>query len=62
VIVELVGREWEMAGADRFLDDVADGPAALVLEGEPGIGKTTVWRDPRLSAESLLSRPRLSNV
>jgi DNA-binding NarL/FixJ family response regulator len=44
VIVELVGREWEMAGADRFLDDVADGPAALILEGEPGIGKTTVWR------------------
>jgi DNA-binding NarL/FixJ family response regulator len=42
--VELVGRQWEMAEADRFLDDVADGPAALVLEGEPGIGKTTVWR------------------
>jgi DNA-binding CsgD family transcriptional regulator len=42
--VELVGRQWEMAGADRFLDDLADGPAALVLEGEPGIGKTTVWR------------------
>ena len=42
--MELVGRQWEMARADRFLDDVADGPAALVLEGEPGIGKTTVWR------------------
>jgi predicted ATPase len=34
-----------MAEADRFLDGVADGPpAALVLGGEPGIGKTTVWR------------------
>ena len=42
--MELVGRQWEMARADRFLDDVADGPAALVLEGDPGIGKTTVWR------------------
>ena len=43
--MELVGRQWEMAEADRFLDGVADGPpAALVLEGEPGIGKTTVWR------------------
>jgi DNA-binding CsgD family transcriptional regulator len=43
--VELVGRQWEMTEADRFLDGVADGPpAALVLEGEPGIGKTTVWR------------------
>jgi len=42
--VELVGRQWEMAGADRFLDAVSAGPAALVLEGEPGIGKTTIWR------------------
>src|SRR5262245_31027189 len=42
--MELVGRQWEMTGAERFLDDVTDGPAALVLEGEPGIGKTTVWR------------------
>jgi DNA-binding CsgD family transcriptional regulator len=50
--VELVGRQWEMAAADRFLDDVADGPpAALVLEGEPGIGKTTVWRAIRDSAQ-----------
>ena len=42
--VDLVGRQWEMAGADRFLDAVSAGPAALVLEGEPGIGKSTVWR------------------
>jgi DNA-binding CsgD family transcriptional regulator/tetratricopeptide (TPR) repeat protein len=33
-----------MASVDRFLDLLADGPAALVLEGDPGIGKTTVWR------------------
>ena len=42
--MELVGRQWEMAEADRFLDGVADGPpAALVLEGEPESAKT-VWR------------------
>ena len=28
---------------DRFLDVLSEA-AALVLEGEPGIGKTTVWR------------------
>jgi DNA-binding CsgD family transcriptional regulator len=33
-----------MAGVDRFLDLLTEGPSALVLEGEPGIGKTTVWR------------------
>src|SRR6266511_738687 len=33
-----------MAGADRFLDAVSAGPAALVLEGESGIGKTTIRR------------------
>jgi len=42
--VQLVGRQWENAGVDRFLDLLPRGPAALVLEGEAGIGKTTVWR------------------
>ena len=42
--MELIGRQWEIAGADRFLDDISAGPAAMVLEGDPGIGKTTVWR------------------
>jgi DNA-binding CsgD family transcriptional regulator len=42
--VELIGRQWEIAGADRFLDDIAAGPGAMVLEGDAGIGKTTVWR------------------
>ncbi|KUI14158.1 LuxR family transcriptional regulator [Mycobacterium sp. GA-1285] len=26
-----------------FLDSVAQGPSALLIEGEPGIGKTTLW-------------------
>ncbi len=42
--MEVVGRQWEQDRVDRFLGLVQEGPAALVLEGEPGIGKTTVWR------------------
>jgi DNA-binding CsgD family transcriptional regulator len=42
--VQLAGRRSEMAGVDRFLAILPDGPAALALEGHPGIGKTTVWR------------------
>jgi DNA-binding CsgD family transcriptional regulator len=42
--VQPVGRQWESAGVERFLDLLPRGPAALVLEGEAGIGKTTVWR------------------
>jgi DNA-binding CsgD family transcriptional regulator/tetratricopeptide (TPR) repeat protein len=42
--VQLVGRRSEMSGVNRFLELLPEGPAALVLEGDPGIGKTTVWR------------------
>jgi DNA-binding CsgD family transcriptional regulator len=42
--VEVIGRRGEQQRVDRFLDALPDGPAALVLEGAPGIGKTTVWR------------------
>jgi DNA-binding CsgD family transcriptional regulator len=39
---DIVGREHELAAISDFLD--ADGlPCAVVVEGEPGIGKTTVW-------------------
>ena len=41
---EIVGRATELARLDAFLDAVANGPAALVVEGEPGIGKTTLWK------------------
>ena len=40
---DVVGREDELAAIARFLE--AEGrPCAVVVEGEPGIGKTTVWR------------------
>jgi DNA-binding CsgD family transcriptional regulator len=39
----MIGRERELAVADDFLDRLTEGASALVLEGEPGIGKTTLW-------------------
>jgi predicted ATPase len=39
----IVGRERELAAVGAFLTAVPDGPRALLLEGEAGIGKTTVW-------------------
>ena len=42
---EIVGRDAELASIARFLHDVGrHGAGALLLEGELGIGKTTVWR------------------
>jgi DNA-binding CsgD family transcriptional regulator len=40
---EIVGREAELASVRAFIEEVGDGPAALVLEGEAGIGKSTLW-------------------
>ena len=39
----LVGREAELALVGRALDSVRAGPAAFVIQGEPGIGKTILW-------------------
>ena len=39
----VVGRDVELAQARRFLDSLALEPGALLVEGEAGIGKTTVW-------------------
>ena len=39
----VVGRERELAAARRLLDEAVQRPAGLVLTGEAGIGKTTVW-------------------
>jgi DNA-binding CsgD family transcriptional regulator len=47
---DVVGRESELAILDRFLDSVPTGQSALLLFGEAGIGKTTVWRDGVTSA------------
>ena len=44
MVFEIVGREAELASLDAFIDEAQGGPAALVLEGEPGIGKSTLWQ------------------
>jgi DNA-binding CsgD family transcriptional regulator len=41
--VDVVGRDAELSSIHGFLDHAADGPAAFVLEGEPGMGKSTLW-------------------
>ena len=40
----VVGRAGELAEVTRFLDAVYHGPRLLVLDGEPGIGKTMLWQ------------------
>jgi DNA-binding CsgD family transcriptional regulator len=39
----IIGRDAELASLRGFLSAAHDGPAALLLEGEAGIGKTTLW-------------------
>ena len=39
-----LGRERERAQIDELLERAATGLAELLFEGEPGIGKTTLWR------------------
>jgi DNA-binding CsgD family transcriptional regulator len=36
-------RPLEARTVSGFLDSAASGPSALLIEGEPGIGKTTLW-------------------
>ena len=60
--MEVFGRERELARLDSFLESLPSGSAAFLLEGEPGIGKTTVWRAGVAAAEArgfrvLTSRP-----
>ena len=43
MVFEVVSREEELASLRAFISDVHEGSAALVLEGEAGIGKSTLW-------------------
>ncbi len=49
----VVGREAEQAAVDSMLAGAQEGLRLLVLEGEPGIGKTTVWREGIVRAGAL---------
>ena len=61
---EIVGRNVELGTLHAFLDRATEGPAALVLQGDAGIGKSTLWlagvEGPatEVSSFSLASRPR----
>jgi DNA-binding CsgD family transcriptional regulator len=60
--VETVGRQAELASIHAFLECAAESPLALVLEGEAGIGKSTLWLDGVEAARArgfrvLVSRP-----
>ena len=59
---EIVGREEDRASVEAFVGRAEGGAAALVLEGEAGIGKSTLWLAGVELARSrglrvLLSRP-----
>ena len=43
--VEVVGRDEDLSSLNAFLDPrpAAQGPLAIALEGEAGIGKSTLW-------------------
>jgi DNA-binding CsgD family transcriptional regulator len=51
----LSGRERELKQILRLLERGVTGPAALEFEGEPGIGKTAIWR---AGVETALERGR----
>jgi DNA-binding CsgD family transcriptional regulator len=40
----VVGRDAELGALRDFVTRISDGASALVLEGEAGMGKTTLWR------------------
>jgi len=42
-VFEIVGREEELGSLYAFVGEAGGGLAALVLEGEAGIGKSTLW-------------------
>jgi DNA-binding CsgD family transcriptional regulator len=41
--IEIIGREEELSSLQAYVDRARRGPATLVLEGEAGIGKSTLW-------------------
>jgi DNA-binding CsgD family transcriptional regulator len=48
----VVGRDAELASIREFVSGISEGASALVLEGEAGMGKTTLWRAGVEAAES----------
>ena len=53
MVADVVGRHAELATIGEFLASAPSGPRALVVEGEPGIGKTTILRAALAAATGL---------
>ena len=51
-LFELVGRERETGELKRFVDQLPDGARGVLVRGEPGFGKTMIWRDAVVAAET----------
>jgi len=49
---EVIGREREQAVLTAFAAGLGDGPAAVVLAGDAGMGKTTLWQVAAASARA----------
>ena len=49
----MVGRDQELAAVGEVLDGLQAGLGVLLVEGEPGIGKTTLWLAGREQAQQL---------
>jgi hypothetical protein len=61
----ILGWAEELAVIDRVVNDERTGPRALLIEGQAGIGKTTLWREAVPLAEgsglTLVSRPSVAH-
>jgi DNA-binding CsgD family transcriptional regulator len=44
VVEEVIGRDAELEALESFVGGLGAGASAVVLEGDDGIGKTTLWR------------------
>jgi predicted ATPase len=58
----IFGRDLELTAMERFLNSAPNRPSAMVIEGEAGIGKTTLWletvrRAEERSMRTLQARP-----
>ncbi|HEV2372993.1 MAG TPA: AAA family ATPase [Streptosporangiaceae bacterium] len=58
----MIGRDAELAVVDAFLGGFGSGMQVLAIQGEPGIGKTTIWLEGVRRAQSrgalvLVARP-----
>ena len=67
MVGSIVGRDAEIESLRAFLESVGNGAAAVVLEGDAGMGKTTLWTAAVDDAESrgfrtLQSRPAESET